>query len=224
MSGVPPHLPYNKHTSCCGSSSGLLRLQLSPVMSPLLLLLNLLCFLTEAYSQTVPYVSFMGQTLANHAFVDLSLVGSDFDFSDSVQCHTDLSTCCSGAQGPHRGDWFFPDGTRLPFSGSGNIFEIRSSQSVYLQRINGETSPSGIYRCDIPTVAISTVDDISVRETIYLGAYASGGNIAKYKHRCFLSAFRDTNKHITRLLGIGTLCTILIPRVFCCTFCTLLIF
>ena len=146
----------------------------------------------------------MGQTLANHAFVDLSLVGSDFDFSDSVQCHTDLSTCCSGAQGPHRGDWFFPDGTRLPFSGSGNIFEIRSSQSVYLQRINGATSPSGIYRCDIPTVAISTVDDISVRETIYLGAYASGGNIAKYKHRCFLSVFRDTNKHITRLLGIGT--------------------
>ena len=27
-----------------------------------------------------------------------------------VQCHSDLSTCCSGSQGYHRGDWYFPDG------------------------------------------------------------------------------------------------------------------
>lgn len=145
-------------------------------MLPLLLLLNLLCFLTEAYSQTFPYVSFMGQTLANHSFVDLSLVGS-VD-SDSVQCHTDLATCCSATQGPHRGDWFFPDGVRLPFSG--DIFEFRGAQTVHLRRINSATSPSGIYRCNIPTA-----DGIFVRETIYLGAYTSGGNIAKYKHTCF---------------------------------------
>ena len=49
-------------------------------------------------------VSFMGQTLANHSYVDLSTVESEPDGSDSVQCHTDLSPCCSGRQGPHRGD------------------------------------------------------------------------------------------------------------------------
>ena len=42
----------------------------------------------------IHYVSFMGQTLANHSYVDLSTVGSGYDGSDSVQCHTDLSTCC----------------------------------------------------------------------------------------------------------------------------------
>ena len=31
-----------------------------------------------------------------------SLVRDYYGGSDSVQCHTDLSTCCSGAQGAHR--------------------------------------------------------------------------------------------------------------------------
>ena len=78
-------------------------------------LLSLLWSLVEVHSQTFPYVSFNGQTLANHSYVDLSLVGNDGSGSDSVQCHTDLSTCCSSNQGPHRGDWYFPNGTRLPF-------------------------------------------------------------------------------------------------------------
>ena len=43
-----------------------------------------------------------------------SVVRDDDSGSDSVQCITDLSTCCSGAQGNHCGDWYFPDGTRLP--------------------------------------------------------------------------------------------------------------
>ena len=33
----------------------------------------------------------MGQTLANHSYVDLSLVGEDVWGSDSVKCHTDLA-------------------------------------------------------------------------------------------------------------------------------------
>ena len=45
------------------------------------------------------------------------IVGDETSGSDSVQCLTDLSTCCSGNEGPHRGDWYFPDGIRLPFTG-----------------------------------------------------------------------------------------------------------
>ena len=60
--------------------------------------------------QTFPYVSFMDQALANHSYVDISQVGTG---SDAVYCHTDLSTCCSPSQGPHRGDWYFPNGDRL---------------------------------------------------------------------------------------------------------------
>ena len=87
--------------------------------------------LSLGQSQTFPYVSFMGQTLANHSYVDFSLVGSNVSGSDSVQCHTDLSICCSAVWGPHRGDWYFPSGNRLPFPG-GNvvIFESRGAQRV----------------------------------------------------------------------------------------------
>ena len=56
--------------------------------------------------QRFPYVSFMGQTLANHSYVDLSLVGDGSGGSSVVQCITDPSTCCTRNDGSHRGDWF----------------------------------------------------------------------------------------------------------------------
>ena len=91
----------------------------------------LLCFLSalvEVHSQTVPYVSFMGTNLPNHSYVDLTLVGRPEDGGDSVQCHTDLRTCCTSHYGPDRGDWYFPNGDRLPFPGSGDIYEARVAQ------------------------------------------------------------------------------------------------
>ena len=141
-----------------------------------LLLFSILWSLVEVNSQTFPYVSFMGQTLADHSYVDLSLVGDDGSGSDSVQCHTDLSTCCTSSWGAHRGDWYFPNGDRLPFPGSGDIFEARRAQRVDIQRRNSATLPIGIYHCDIPTDAVHDDDDTSVRATVYVGLYtASGG-------------------------------------------------
>ncbi|CAI8031954.1 hypothetical protein GBAR_LOCUS18096, partial [Geodia barretti] len=68
--------------------------------------------LVEVNSQlTFPYVSFMGQTRANHSYVNFSLIGRTE--IESVHCHTDLSTCCRNEQGMHRGDWYFPNGNRL---------------------------------------------------------------------------------------------------------------
>ena len=136
-----------------------------------LLLLSL--FWSLVYCQTFPYVSFRIQTLANHAYVDLSLVGTSG--SEGVQCITDLSTCCSGPQGRHRGDWYFPNGTRLGFSDSGgDIFEQRVAERVDIRRRNSANSPTGIYRCDIP---VYDDTDTSVRDTVYVGVYtASGGN------------------------------------------------
>ena len=115
----------------------------------LLLLLGLLCW-PLVNSQSFPYVSFTDQTLANHSNVDLSLVGTSG--SDSVQCITDLGICCANTEGPYRGDWYFPNGTRLPFSG--DIFESRGSERVALRRSKNANSPVGIYRCDIPTNAV----------------------------------------------------------------------
>ena len=140
-----------------------------------LLLLILLWSLVEVHSQTVPYVSFMGENLPNHAYLNLSLVGNAFG-DDSVQCHTDLSTCCSGNQGQDRGDWYYPSGDRLQFSNSAdNIYEFRVAQRVDInRRNNGDTS--GIYRCDIETQAVHS-DDNTDRETVYAGLYATGGKL-----------------------------------------------
>ena len=135
-----------------------------------MLSLSLLSILVpKVRSQVFPRVSFMGQTLANHSYADLSLVGST---SDSVQCHTDLSTCCSGPQGIHRGDWLFPNGTRLPFSGDN--YEDCGAQSVGLH-LNNATSTSGLYWCDIATIAVHDDGYSSMGEKVYVGLYISGG-------------------------------------------------
>ena len=107
-------------------------------MSKSVLLLSLLWSLVEVHSQqTFPYVSFMGQTLANHSYVDLSLVGrSDLiGGGGGVQCITDMTTCCTGIDGAHRGDWYFPDGTILPFAATHvHTFEVRVQQGVEIRR------------------------------------------------------------------------------------------
>ena len=144
-------------------------------VASLLLLLPLLLVVEVQCQQTFPYVSFMGQTLAGHSYVDISLVGNDFSGSDNVQCHTDLNSCCSAYQGIHRGDWYFPDGNRLQFSnGVTPIVESRTAQRVDIRRINNANEPTGIYRCDIPTNAVHATDN-SVRDSVYVGLYTSTG-------------------------------------------------
>ena len=142
-------------------------------------LCTLLWSLVEVHSQTAPYLSFMGVNLPNHGYVDLNDVGTDSgDPGNTLRCHTDLTTCCGGAQGQHRADWYFPDGDRLPFSSNtGTFFEARVDRRVDIHRISGANPPSGMYRCDIPTNAVSDEFDTSMRDTVYVGLYATGGKM-----------------------------------------------
>ena len=134
-------------------------------------LVTLLWSLQEVHSQTsTPFISFRGQNLSNHPYVEFSRVGDERDGSDSVRCRTELDMCCSGTQGNLRGDWFFPSGVVLPFSGDGDPFEGRGAQTVDLRRISA-LSPSGIYRCDIAFDA----NDPSAMQTFYVGIYNNGG-------------------------------------------------
>ena len=150
----------------------------------LLLLLCLLCSLVKVHSQTeYPYVDLFGQIpLPNHAYIDLSLLHSIYA---SVWCYTDLDTCCSEAQGIHRGHWIPPGSEEsLPLfddtSTSAGIFELHSAQQVILVHRHGNNGyqPSGIYRCDIATNAVHNDTDNSVGESVYVGIYyyPSGGN------------------------------------------------
>ena len=125
-----------KQYCLCGSSSykterRLERSQDKSRMLAILVSLGLLRCLVEGNSQTFPYVSFRGQTLANHSYVDLSLVG--YLTTDSVQCHTDLTTCCSGSQGIHRGDWYFPIRDRLQFDKFSRI--VIKRELTYVARV-----------------------------------------------------------------------------------------
>ena len=139
-----------------------------------LLLLCLIWSLVEVHSQTVPYVSFMGVNLPNHAYVDLTTVGENIsDPGDTVRCHTDLETCCSTDEGDHRGSWYFPGGDILPFTAtSDDIVMDREPQEVHIRRRNNTMSPSGIYRCDIETMAVNDNDpDTITGEIVYVGLY-----------------------------------------------------
>ena len=144
-------------------------------------LLSLLWSLVEVHCQTFPYVTFMGNTVPNHGYVDLGQVGDDTSGSDSVRCITDLITCCSGTQGPHRGDWFFPNGTRLPFPVEHQTLPIDESRGEMIVELHlsTATSPVGIYRCDIPTNAVHDDNSNSVRDTVYVGLYTASGGMCK---------------------------------------------
>ena len=135
-------------------------------------LVILLWSLVEVHSRTTtPFISFRGNTLPNHSYVDFYQVGRAGDGSDSVRCRSELEMCCSMTQGNLRGDWFFPSGVVLPFSGGGNDpFEGRGAQAVDL-RCTTALSPSGIYRCDI---AFDSEEPLA-REILYVGVYNNGG-------------------------------------------------
>ena len=138
------------------------------------LLLCILSSLVEVHSLTIPYLTFMGNNIPNHGYVDLNTVGTEN--TNKIQCYTDLYTCCSGAQGPDRGDWYFPNGTKLPLSG--NVRMGRGDKVAVLE-YNGqntlqieENDISGIYRCKIETM--ESQNKIG-REILYVGLYTSGG-------------------------------------------------
>ena len=152
--------------------------------------LSLLCLLwslVEVQSQTeYPYISFRGTTLSNHSYVDLTQVREILtgNGNNTVQCHTDLSTCCRanvsiGVVG--RGNWFAPGSdTRLPYGGElgdqPGIYEDRKSQVVHLRRKYSPNGPSGIYRCVIPTNAVHNNNNEFVGETVYVGLYDNRGS------------------------------------------------
>ena len=152
----------------------------------LLLLLFLLSLVEVHCQQTFPYVSFgsTGQSLADHSYVNLSTVGSANDNSDGVVCHSDLSTCCSSGQGPHRGGWYFPNGTVLPFIGSSVPIGYGNAAQIAVIRRTTATGPTGIYRCDISTNAVHDGTDFSVRASVYVGLYPTDGMYVFIRDPC----------------------------------------
>ena len=132
----------------------------------------LVLFVVQVYSQTSPYISFLGKNMTNHSLLDLNQVETP-ERGQCVQCHTDLSSCCKNSTIIF-GDWYFPNGSRLQFTS--DIYQVYGTQVIELCRAKDSVvSPSGIYRCDIPTNAVHDDNNTSVRDTVYVGLYATGG-------------------------------------------------
>ena len=78
-------------------------------------------------------------------------------------CITNLAACCQSR--PAIGNWFFPNGTKVPGSGSQSDFHRTRGQMVIRmhRRRGGE---DGIYHCEIPDVE-------NVNQIIYIGVYSA---------------------------------------------------
>ena len=105
-----------------------------------------------------------GTTYQNNSIVTLEDIGEG---DDALLCLTDFTPCCqtgfTSGNGTLLGNWFFPNGTRVPPSGARwNFLRSRSQSVVRLQRRRGEEE--GIYHCEIP-------DAMNVTQTIYIGVY-----------------------------------------------------
>ena len=124
--------------------------------------------LVEVHSQDFPYISFKGNILPNNSIVILRDVGNAQDGSDAIQCHTNLSTCCSEDEGTDRGGWHFPSGLPVGMNGTGSLYMYPRAQRIDLHHSDENTfSPTDIYRCDIP---IDSGDNIKM-ESVYVGLY-----------------------------------------------------
>ena len=81
---------------------------------------------------------------------------------DALLCITNYTARC---RPPANGNWFFPNGTRVPNSGNQwDFFRNRGEMVVRMHRRRG--GMEGIYRCEIP-------DTMNVTQTIYIGVYSA---------------------------------------------------
>ena len=106
-----------------------------------------------------------GKTYQNNSLVTLEDIGEGVG---ALLCVTDQPACCqpsySDSIGPAAlGNWFFPNGTRVPSSDVyWDMHRTRGHMVVFLQRRRGGVE--GIYHCVI-------LDAMNVSQTIYIGVY-----------------------------------------------------
>ena len=114
------------------------------VVKVTVLILIIICVMVGVYS----IFGNTGPALSNHSYVNLTKVGDRDDGSDSVQCHTDLETCCHRDQGDDHGDWYFPDEIKVPFDQKDDEYERRRPQEVNLRHNISNGGKNGIIMKD----------------------------------------------------------------------------
>ena len=111
------------------------------------------------------YLSLNGSVIPNHGYVVISDIGTADD-DTALLCITNNPP--SG--GNSGGDWFAPDGTRVPGSGTAvsGFRRRRGPMVVRLYRKTASSTPAeGIYQCRIK-------DDTDTLQTLHVGLYNEG--------------------------------------------------
>ena len=88
---------------------------------------------------------------------------------DALLCITNYTACCrppyTSVNGPALGNWYFPNGTRVPSADmQWDFHRTRGQMVVRMHRRRGGVE--GIYCCEIP-------DAMNVTQTIYIGVYSA---------------------------------------------------
>ena len=106
--------------------------------------------------------SFNGMTYQNNSLMTLENIGG------ALVCVTDQIDCCRpGAMGlgPAIGNWFFPNGSRVPSRRSQwDFYRTRGQSAVFLHRRRG--GAIGLYHCEIH-------DAMDIIQRIYIGVYTA---------------------------------------------------
>ena len=73
----------------------------------------------------------------------------------ALLCRTYRTDCCGDGDGETRqGEWLYPNGVHVRTIGSGDDFyRNRGTGVVRLNRRNGATGPTGLYCCEVASVA-----------------------------------------------------------------------
>ena len=115
--------------------------------------------------------SLNGTVYQNNSLVSLEDIGESYD--GALLCVTDQPACCGYPYTGYPGNWYFPNGTRVPAYGiyiqpglyiQLGFYRTRGHMVVRLHRRRGGVS--GIYRCEIR-------DAMNVTQTIYIGLYTA---------------------------------------------------
>lgn len=126
----------------------------------------------DCQEPAAPYITFKGNLLQNHSYVDFFEIGRSS--INGVQCHTDLTTCCNSRDGSGdggRGQWYTPGGRKL-WNYSRPLYQEVIHQGLAIastQRTNRRLN--GIYRCDIDTNGTAH----GSRASVYVGIYSTSG-------------------------------------------------
>ena len=105
-------------------------------------------------------------TLTNNSVVVITDIGdARGDSTSPLICTTTFSPCCATL--PNRyGEWYYPDGTKVPNSDAGQGFYRGRGDdgTVRLNRRNNALSPPlGTFYCELPLDSPSNLQRLSVR-------------------------------------------------------------